>query len=156
MEIINDYSYLTTVITNQPTKMSKLIVSVVVAIIGGFCAVPGFAQSRGHVGVNLILKPIQTIHVESIRDQSNRAEEPRLGQKRQNQYVTVFGTTTYQLGVDSVAFINTLCPVDRILPHSVLASKDSAATYSRYGQNKRDVHPDSLSQALVIYSIQVK
>lgn len=141
---------------NYPMKTNGLIIAFILVIIGVSEAIPGVAQPRNCVGVNLILKPIQTIHIEGNRDQPDRAEGSRVDRKEQNHYVTVFGTTNYQLAVDSVTIVNTSRTVEGILPHLILASKGIADSYSHYVQNKGNVRPGSLSPALVIYSIQVK
>ncbi|GGC32890.1 hypothetical protein GCM10011386_26280 [Parapedobacter defluvii] len=132
-------------------KMSKLIIPLVLAVLGAITAISGFAQSRNQVGINLVLKPIQTIHIDDKRDQSDRFRKLTSDRNKPNRQVAAFGTTSYQLEVDSI-LIGTLPIGETALPEYVVASKYKAV----YLQNKRATYSALFDRPLLIYSIQVK
>lgn len=61
----------------------------------------GFAQHKSSVGVNIIMNPIQTIHIE---DKHARVSEGKEGEDAEkavdDQKIISFGTSAYQVTVD--------------------------------------------------------
>lgn len=113
-----------------------------------------FAQDRGSVGVNVILKPIQTIHLERDSYQSDSVRQVGVSVDRgSNQLVSAFGTAAYELTVDKVAMTDSLNQSTWMFPETLLQRNPNTAVNAITAYHKKNNIPPF--ETLIVYSIQV-
>jgi len=134
-------------------KTKELIIAVVLVATGVFSSVSGFAQTQGRVGINLILKPIQTLHVTASRYPSERTEAEKSNSRGgvQPRRVAAFGTTSFQLHIDSV-FTKTVSSEIGERPRTVPADRYR----NMYLGNRGAADSPVADKPLFIYSMQVR
>lgn len=135
-------------------KMCGILYVFLASIVFMTIANQVFAQDRSSVGINVILKPIQTIHVERDDYRNDSVQQVSVSaDKGSDQLVSAFGTAVYELTVNKIAMTDSLDQSALISPETLLQGNTNTVVNAITTYQKKNNTPPF--ETLIVYSIQV-
>lgn len=130
------------------------IVHILSTMAGVALSLCGFAQRQGSIGMSIVLKPIQTIQVETRSEKGDSGEKVSaiIDKGYHNQQLTAFGTAAYKITVDQKAGLDPLYQLMQVPPSRERPNLGVKVPGMARIREEKD---NQKNRTLFLYSIQV-